>query len=226
MLLIQCIKKDFFAYRKTLLWIPFYILLFPAFFAWITDKNSLYFLLTLMCTYMWLGSVLAYDEKYKAEAITGILPVKRSTVLLGKLLMSDMVFAGVTIVYIFLSLLNTFVPAIPVQIFIFPSWQNITAALLFVSFMLMLIMPVCYKLGYQKSRIILVFVFVIAIMLCTGILSVINTILQTESNEITIDNLMAGAVQGGVSWIMLILSIVLQAITFLLSYRFVCKRDV
>ncbi len=222
MLLIQTMKKDFLAYRKTLLWIPFYVLLFPVFFIWITDKSSLYFLLTQMCTYMWLGSVLAYDEKYKAETITGILPVKRSTVLLGKLVMSDLVFVGITIIYMVLSMLNTFIPP---QIFVFPSWENIIGGLLFSSFMIFLIMPICYKWGYQKSRIILIFILVFIMMLFTGIIAGVNTVLETTAPGMTVDALVS-AVLVGVPRLMLIISVALQSAAYLLSYRLIQKRDV
>lgn len=223
MLLIQTIKKDFLAYRKTLLWIPFYILVFPAFFTWIADNSAIFVMLAIMCTYLWIGSVLAYDEKYKADSITGILPVNRSTVLLGKIITMDLVLLIVTILYILLSALNLFVP---VQIFIFPTFSQFAVGALFSSFMTLLIMPACYKWGYQKSRIVMILVLVFLITLLSGTLAYFDALPDDIINESKIEHMMSLAFPTYFSWVLLGIAAVCQVITYILSYRLIRKKDI
>lgn len=224
MLLIQTMKKDFLAYRKTLLWIPFYILAFPAFFTWIADDSSLFVMMSIMCTYLWIGSVLAYDEKYKAESITGILPVERSTVLLGKIVAMDLVLLGITGIYILLSLLNS---ALAVQIYAFPTFGHFSAGALFSSLMLLVIMPACYKWGYQKSRIVMILALVLFFMLFSGSLAYFNALPNDMLSESEIENIMSFAsLPVHICCIFLMFSVLCQIAAYVLSYCLIRKKDV
>ncbi|MEG2381238.1 MAG: ABC-2 transporter permease, partial [Oscillospiraceae bacterium] len=80
--LINIIKKDFVAYKKTWMFSLLYLLVFPL----IIKNTNMNIMLITFVVYMVLGNAMAYDEKYKFDVFLGILPIKRKTVILSKMI--------------------------------------------------------------------------------------------------------------------------------------------
>ena len=213
-MLLQTMKQDFYAYKKTLMYIPVYILIFPLFFSWIKDYSGMFSTLAVLVGYMWVGSVMAYDEKYRAPLIYGPLPVKRETVVLGKYLSGNFVFLAVSLVFCVLGAANMLIPDYPV--YTIPDLAVFAVAAFGSCAFSAVMLPLIYAFGYQKSRVILVIFMGVFI----GI-SVFGAALLSPAEQ-PVDFLQKDIIT---SLILILAAILIQVLSYHISCRIYCQKD-
>lgn len=155
----KLIYKDFLILRKSL----FIGLLYIFFFMFVLKSNSIYVYTStvIALTYLFVMSAFAYDDKNKTDIMINSLPVSRRTVVLAKYA-SIFAFMAVgtaayIVIYNIVLILGPNAEVYPVTL------EGFVAALILISLMNGIYLPLMFKLGYTRARIINVLVFLFAL---------------------------------------------------------------
>lgn len=217
--LLNVIKKDFIGYRKTLLWALFYIIFFPFCFMAIAGKEGAYNMVIVLAAYMVVGSIVSYDEKYKTDMLVGVLPLKRSTIILAKVLELDIVYAFTALFYILAGYINSL---FSITLYEIPAPEFYAASLLSISILGLLLLPLSYKFGYQKSRMMSFVVVFFTVAVAVFMFSMINiSSFSGGGNPFEIINL---SLTAGIT-ILAVISVAIQILTYFITKRIYEHKD-
>lgn len=214
------IKKDFMIQKRFVLLGLLYVVFFM--FAFQGMGKAGFSAGIVAVSYMLINNTLAYDDKNKAELMLNSLPVKRRTIVFAKYI-SIFAFFGLGVVAYLLvraglklsGVQFSFVPISP---------EGVLGALFSVTLLNSLHLPLFFKWGYLKSKMVnFVLFFAIFFGGLTGIDFLKNRSDLAWVNGITkaINNL--SGLQFTLSFLAFILTIILISVA--LSLRFYQKRD-
>lgn len=147
--------KDLLIQKKYVLYA--YIYMLALIFAFQNLETFMFTSVAVGFVYILLTTSCAYDERNKADTMINSLPVKRSHVVTAKYLAVYMFLAMVTLGYwVFSNLLS--ILELPIEIY--PITVDIfIAGLVAVSIMTGLFLPIYFKFGFTKSRVVSLVLF-------------------------------------------------------------------
>lgn len=156
--MLQLIKTDFCLFKRYFLLIAVYMLGFPLLLRNSWDSTAS--MMMVLSVYIFIFSVLGIEERDKIELLQRTLPIKASVIVGAKYVESMLVWGFAAILFALVSCFLSFSSEISsnlsqqVQIIAL----SLSVTLIFVSFSL----PICYKLGFAKSRVAMIFVWIFA----------------------------------------------------------------
>lgn len=147
--------------RRYLLFVAAYSLVLPRMFP---DFAISMTAASAATVYMIFISLLAYEDKYNADKITGIIPISRKYIIISKYLTAFVtqilafVF-GIIAKYVTDTVLNWYRgDALPVNLQL-PNFSVIAICLLITTLCVSIYLPLYYLFGYQKLRIVSLVLF-------------------------------------------------------------------
>ncbi|HHV71831.1 MAG TPA: ABC-2 transporter permease [Clostridia bacterium] len=155
--MFNLILKDIFLLKKTILASAAYIVFFL--FVFRQSGITVFPAVMVAISYMLILSGCAYENKNNSDLMLNSLPIPRSRIVAAKYL-SIFVFLGWGMI-IYLIVVKLF-SMIKLPIEISPlSLEDLIGAIFAVSFLNSIYLPIFFKFGYIKSRIINVFIFLL-----------------------------------------------------------------
>jgi ABC-2 type transport system permease protein len=103
-------------------------------------------------TYMLVGNACAYEDKSKADMVLNSMPVNRAQIVAARYL-SIYVFMGIGIVYYLVIMWAIQLACLPVEVYPL-SVEGLLGAAFAVTLMNSIYLPVFFKWGYIKSRMV------------------------------------------------------------------------
>ncbi|MBE5040435.1 ABC-2 transporter permease [Ructibacterium gallinarum] len=150
MSVINLLKKDWLSYRKTMVWALAYLVLFGISFQSFMGQGAYVLTITLAVYIAAIGSI-QYDEKNRIDNFLGILPLRRSAVIAEKFLLADLFFLIGILVYAVLAWIN--LALLDAILYPVPEPLGIALSFLCVSVMNLISIPISYKYGSNRGRI-------------------------------------------------------------------------
>ena len=150
MSVINLLKKDWLSYRKTMVWALIYLVVFAISFQSFMGQGAYVLTLTLTVYIAVVGSI-QYDEKNRLDHFLGILPIQRTAVIAEKFILADLFFFIGILIYAALACLNR--AFLDVILYPMPQLMGISLSFLCVSVMNLIAIPVSYKYGSNRGRI-------------------------------------------------------------------------
>lgn len=218
--MLNLVWKDIIIQKKTLVFCILYT--FFILFAFQDMGSGAFAAGTTAITYILLLTACAYEDKNKSDIMINSLPVRRNEVVLSKYVSLYVYVAVSTIAYL---LGTTLLLLLKVPIRIFPlSLESFIAALFAVSLLDSLYLPVFFKYGYIKSKLVN-FALFFGIFALAGIF---GSLFSGEARASwiqalagTVENLPNTIITGGILGIILIL----QGVSYGLSIHFYKNRE-
>jgi ABC-2 type transport system permease protein len=171
------IYKDFLILRKSLYLGLVYIILFM----FVLKSNGIYAYTSavIAITYMFVMSAFAYDDKNKSDVMINSLPVDRKTVVLAKYASIFVYIAAATAAYI---IIYNIVSLIDYDAGVYPATlEGFLAALVSVSLMNGVYLPLVFRMGYTKAKITNMLIFFLAFF---GMSFLINLIYKSNNTYV------------------------------------------
>jgi len=168
----------------------------------------------LMAVYFVLVSAFEYDDKYKVDGTLISLPIKRQFLVLVRYLEVPVLTVSVVLIYIPVTLLmNLWFPGMSPVGLLMPATGFLAASL-----MSGLYMPIIYRLGYVKAKILV-------ILLAFSMIPAAVMVLGKIGGEINLSLWPATASKGMIASLMFAAAILTLVISCLLSIRMYRKRQ-
>ena len=187
---------------------------------------------TVGVSYMLLSQACLYDDKNKSELMLISLPLLRRTIVLAKYF-TIFIYAALAILSFLLAQGLVTVSGIPISITKI-SLEGFLGALIAVSVLMSIYLPIYFKLGYHKSKIIGMMLFFACFFLVPGAITVVVHGLSGE-HGLALQNFVAsiqrvlGWLQSQADWqiagYLFALDLILLASSFGLSLRFYTRRE-
>lgn len=172
--------------------------------------------------YMILLSLLAYEDKYQVDRMTGIMPVGRKAIIISKFLTALIVqlFAfifGIAAKYITETILAWYRnDLLPVK-FQLPDFSIISVCILISALCVSLYLPLYYIFGYQRLRLVSLVLF---LALFFG-----GQMLSNMAVSSSFSGFITRISANEISFIVVIISIILVIISYIISYKIYKIRD-
>ncbi|MBO8170272.1 MAG: ABC-2 transporter permease [Bacillaceae bacterium] len=214
------IAKDFLVQKRQLWFSLFYYVIFMYLASQL--GNTAFILMVVMITFIFTATSAAYDDKSKSDILLNSLPVRRNQIVLAKYL--SFLIASIFHIIVF-ALLGWVINQLGLWQMEPVTWLHILIALLNLSLLNGIYLPVYFRFGYIKSRILQFVVFFTIFSLGTGLGNYLSTNPQTVES---INHL----ARRFLSWpdglqvlmtLLIVMSILL--VSFLLSAYFYGKRE-
>lgn len=156
--MFQLIKTDFILFKKYFLLIAFYMVIFPLLLR--SSWDSAASMMLVLSVYIFIFSVLGMEERDKIDLLHRTLPVKPSIIVGTKYVESVLVWVFAVLCFTLVSsLFSTYLESDA------PALQQIQTVILSLCVMLLFVsisLPICYKMGFAKSRVVMVIAWVFA----------------------------------------------------------------
>lgn len=154
-MLKQLVLKDYMVQKKTFLTVLVYCIFI---FIFMPQVANIYIMGAVGITYILLQNACIQDEKNKSELVLISLPVSRTELVMAKYL-SGLSFVGINLIV--LSLMGFIF-----SIFVNPGIQLIQPIDVFLALSVSLLqvciyLPIYFKLGYHKGRIVSILLFMV-----------------------------------------------------------------
>lgn len=217
---INMLRKEWISYRKTMVWAFFYLLLFAISFRAMTGGVQASYVTTVtLAVYMVSVGSIQNDEKNKVDSLLGVLPLKRDDVVRAKFLLSDLFLAAGLMMYCILGGGNRLLFP-DVDIFEIPKFSTAAAAFLSTSFLNLVTIPVAYRFGTNRGRILVALLgaSVFGGVLAGGIITGMLTDLEFNAMAFPLT-------ETGIGLLMLAAGIVIQGIGFFISLKIYRKKE-
>lgn len=218
---INILRKDWVSYRKTMLWAFFYLFIFLLSFRNTMGVQGSYIVTITMAVYIVLVGSIQNDEKNRVDDLLGILPLRRSTVILGKFLLSNAIWIAGILIYVVCGLINQlfFKQFILIEV---PGIWCIAGAFLSTSFLNILAIPLSYKFGSNRGRLLAT---LITVMIFSGVLA--GGVAAGMSEKLFASAVISGILShhGVVIALMIGLGLLLQAIGYFITLRIYLKKE-
>ena len=201
MSVINILRKDWISYRKTMVWALVYLLLFVFCFRSMSGIQGSYIMTITLAVYIVSVGSIQNDEKNRVDCLLGILPLKRPDVVIAKFLLSNAFWLAGLAIYTVLGGVNQlFFPQL--VLFEIPVLGSAAGSFLSVSFLNMLGIPLSYKFGSNRGRMItsllgiMIFGGVLAGVFATGM--VFESGIQAGQVNVSLQSLPVGLLMLGV----------------------------
>ncbi len=205
--------------KRYLLFVAVYSLILPHMFPDFTVSMTA---ASAAAVYMIFISLLAYEDKYKADKMTGIMPIGRRLIIISKFLTAFVTqilafIFSITAKYITDTILSwNRNEALPVTIQL-PDLSVISICLLITSLCVSTYLPLYYLFGYQKLRIVSLVLF---FALFFG-----GQLLSDLSIPSNLQNTLLGMSMNDVALLIFGLSLVICLIGYYFTYRIYRHKD-
>lgn len=218
--MIQLILKDILLQKKRLLYFP---LLYNIFSIVILQDFFLPYLVGgIVVPYLMLLTAIVYEDINKSEIVINSLPIKKEKIIMSRYLS--------TFVYLVISILSYLLILFLVDIFNLPfavdliTIPGIVDILIGLGIIVSIYLPIFYKYGYVKGRLLHTLFTVAALLLPTTIVKIIkeNPELVFFKSFITF---IQGLSVGKLSFIILIFTLLIMTISFYISLSFYKRRE-
>ncbi|HOV94410.1 MAG TPA: ABC-2 transporter permease [Spirochaetales bacterium] len=177
--MLSLFLKDFLILKRTILFAAIYpVILIVGF----QNSGDVVFVINLVAiTYILLISVCAYDEKNKADVLLNSLPISRNKVVLARYV-SLYLFAVLAVFYYcvlvaLLGLTNLGVRISPM------TGQSLLIGVVLVSVMYGIYLPLFFKFGYIKTRIVGIALFFVVFFGLGSLAQMITKVGQTADGS-------------------------------------------
>ncbi len=177
--IIAIIVKDFYVLKKYWLFIALYLVVFPFAFKGFASMSAL---AVGVATIIFVSLTFAMDEVGRASQLIASLPLKRAAIplaryleTLGLMIIGSAVFAGLSMLF---GLLPFTAVLLPLNAFSSPAIGILSG--LPPLLLLAVMIPLWYRFGYIKTRILNVFLFVL-IFSSGSILSELGSLLDSSA---------------------------------------------
>lgn len=224
--MLNLIKKDILIQKRSLITIAiFAIILIPTFGKSVGSQQAL-IMGCVMFTYQFIMYSCGYDDKNKSELVLNSLPIKRYQIVIAKYL-STLIFAAASIIIsigLFYVLKNIGILSDSFKL----QMEYVIAVFASISIIISIYFPIYFKLGYLKSRFIILLAFFGIGIIPTAIISLLKRIYtQQQFEEITIK--LMSFFNNTPDWItaslFLLVIVLFIYISLCLSISFYRKRD-
>ena len=215
------IKKDILNNKSMILMVLLiYIPLFSlAFSTLMNGIQNAYTTIITLSAYIWIINSLMSDEKYKTDILLNTLPIRRSSIVIAKTLLSDILFVGAAAIFTILGGLNALLLPPDIVIYEIPTVQTLCLSLVIISLFGLVNIPLAYKFGYQKSRVIGIIALLILIV-CVTMGIALSTLFIESVLPSNFASLTFIIISGS-----LVLSAVIQLLTYAVSIKIYRKKD-
>lgn len=157
----KMIYKDFMSNKKLFVWWFAYIIIFSFVFSTSFGNSGGFMTIAIFVSYLVTGSILQNDEKFRANMLIGVLPVKRSAVIGSKFILSNLGFAAVLLVFGIFMAVERFVPVLHLTAGI--DFTLVAVSFFIASLFTSVSILICYKFDATKARVILMIIMVFLI---------------------------------------------------------------
>jgi len=198
--MLNLVVKDLLIQKKYVLFA--FVYMFILIFAFQNMKAFFFTSAAIGFVYILLTTSCAYDEKNKADTMINSLPVKRCHVVTAKYVSVYVFLAMATLGYLLFSVLLGVID-FPVEIYPL-TVDSFIAGFVAVSIMTGLFLPVYFKFGFTKSRIVnfvLFFGFFFAVPLIMESIQELGVDILNGSMTSLLNSQYAGKVLGGLGLI-------------------------
>lgn len=209
--MLHLIKKEFTANFRYML-TGFAIFLVYA-FLFSGNGDTLFALCLTFCYYAISNTNLVVDERYKTDRLMLTLPIRRRDIVLSKFLMVVIIFALSFAAFTFISFISRAIGYDKISMLRF---DTAMIGLFSISLFNAVTLPLCYKFGAQGTRYISLFICMAMFFLSS--LPVFRSGAAFRFMGGAPDNVTVGAV-------LLVCAILLNTISFTISYIIYKKKD-
>ncbi|NLO97420.1 MAG: ABC-2 transporter permease [Peptococcaceae bacterium] len=148
--MFNLVLKDLLVLKKNFLFGIVYILIMIVAFQQI--GGSMLAASIVVFSYMMVQLACAYDEKNKADILLNSLPLNRSTIVIARYI-STFIFTAISIVYYLL--LSGLIKVLHLPLKVYPvSLEGILGALFALILVCGIYLPIFFKMGYIKSKLL------------------------------------------------------------------------
>lgn len=166
-MVFKMMYKDFISNKKLFVWWIAYIFIFTFVFSTTFGNAGGFMTISVFISYLITGSIMQNDEKFNANMLIGVLPIKRSAAVASKILLSDLGFLFVLLIYGLFTVAGHWMPVLQLSEGI--NLETVSAAFLVASFLSTLCIVICYKFDATKARVILMIFIAIFVGALVGI---------------------------------------------------------
>lgn len=218
----QLFIRDLMILKKSWKTLILYILIFGITFG-LKSPIGTYSFLGIMLPYLFILLILGYNDKYNINKFICSLPVKRKDILKSQ-------FISLYVYYIFSILVSTGIVYIASSLnifneFIFPNLTIILLQILVLTILMSIYIPLYYKFGMNKMRIVQFFIVFFTIFAGQFIFSIISYI-NDNTKSATLDPFLRNIyniiqyINNSPSYILYILLILLNILIIYIGYTF------
>ncbi len=224
--MFNLLRKDLYIQKKIFIFGFVYVIMMMIIF---NDNSSAMLQAGVVAiAFMMLQNSNAYDDKNNADLLFNCLPMSKFEIVLSKYISVFMYYIIGLIYYLIVSLVVVLIANIVsydinVSLLSIPS---VLGALFSVLLINSIYLPIYYKVGYAKSRVINTVVFVTFFMLITSLGKMRSSVLDIESKELspTIVFLMKSSEIQGLM-IIVVLGFGIFALSLFISKKFYEKKE-
>jgi len=211
--MIGLILKDLFVIRKTLLYMVVVTALFGGIYTSMDSSYFLAFFLSIMMVSVIISTV-SYDEFYHWDRYAVTLPFSRRQLVAAKYLFTYAMFFLGTMVAVWFQAAASYLRSQPVTgEMLFGMAMGPAVGLLGMA----VVLPCSYRFGVQRSRIIMLVLYGVPCLLLVMALKFLPELFQTEV-QVSLSN-------GQLTALIAVVTVVLQAVSFLVSARIMEKKE-
>lgn len=218
--MFNLILKDILIQKRILLFGIIYILILI--FSFQEIGSPMFLTSVIGLSYMMVQSACAYDEKNKSDILLNSLPISRNTIVIARYV-SVFVFSAISIVVyalisVIINMLQLTVKAYPVTL------EGIIGILFAIAFVCGIYLPIYFKVGYIKSKIIN-FVMIFGFITVFG--AVLPGLLENKDQVFVqkIIQFFDSRSDIQIAAVILALTILLHFISYMISLNFYRKRE-
>lgn len=153
--MFNLIIKDILIQKKTVLFTFVYMLFLIVFL-----KEAGFVSAMVMISYILVITGFSLEEKNKSDIMLNSLPIKRRNIVLAKYL-SAFIYFGVGVVAYFLTAIVVRLLGSPITIHSV-TFEEIIGALFAITLLNGIYIPILFKVGYTKSRVVIIVLFFLA----------------------------------------------------------------
>jgi hypothetical protein len=181
--LIHLLKKDFLLLKKYFILILFiYFLMFIFLFSKISNISIVFAIITSISEYFIYSTLTSIEEKDKAYKYLSITPYGRNAIIIGKYILVECVFIFSLLICFFIEILSLSTTQFIIHAL---NLTHIGLSLLLINLLFAILIPVECIMGYDKSKYILMILFIIIPTWGLGILSNLFSYLKIDINNIS-----------------------------------------
>jgi hypothetical protein len=218
--MINLILKDIIIQKKTVLLSLVYMILVIIISSGPVDLGFIAGLIGV--TYILITTSSATEDKNNVYVLLNSLPIKRSHIILSKYLSIFVyIIIGTVYYYLAISIINVIGASTEVS---YISFQGVVIAIFAVSLLNGIYLPVLFKVGYTKTRILSMILFMSFFF---GVSYIIDFFRESENIKVigSIINFLSNLSSPQVNLVTIGLTIIVLLISYALSLRFYNNRE-
>ncbi len=220
--MINILRKDLYIQKKILMYGFLYVLMMMLLFD--QEQGAMLQAAVVAITYLMMHNSNAYDEKNNSDLLLNCLPISRAEIVLSKYLSVFMYFV-IALVYYFI--VSTVVSLIPIHYTVsMLSAPSIISSLFTVLLINSIYLPIYFKMGYTKSRIVNILIFVGFFIIFTSLVNTRNFISGKNPQTIGVGESILMNLSETTTLVMIaVVGIVIFSISYVIANNFYKRKD-